>query len=127
MKVAFSVALASLALIAPSTSIAAEEVTESRYQMKQIIYQFFGTGWLGQTMVCIATRESNLNPWASNWRDSNGGSHGLFQINGANAPGGWASRSWIRRMYNPVINTATAYALYRRSGLAPWSATGGGC
>jgi hypothetical protein len=127
MKVALSVAIASLAFaVTPAVSLAAAE-DESGYDVKRIIYKYFGSGWLGRKMVCIASRESGLNPWASNWRDTNGGSHGLFQINGANAPGGWATRSWIQRMYDPWINVATAYSLYRRNGLSPWAATAGGC
>lgn len=98
-------------------------------QMKRLIYQTFGTGWVGRTMVCIAGRESGLNPRAANYRDANGGSYGLFQINGAHARGG-VTQSWIRSMWNPVVNIRSARALFnsdRRAGgngLGPWN---GGC
>lgn len=93
-------------------------------RMAGLIYREFGHGWLGRTMVCIARRESGLNPRAANWRDTRGGSFGLFQINGVHAPGGWAFRVWVRHMWDPVANVKSAHALYRSSGLGPW---GGGC
>lgn len=91
----------------------------------RLIYQTFGTGWRGQTMLCIARRESGLNPRAANWHDSHGGSFGLFQINGVHdpSPGSYATQAWIGKMLNPVENVRMAARL-ARGGLGPW---GGGC
>lgn len=89
-------------------------------KITRLIYAKFGSGWFGRTMVCIAKRESGLNPRAANWGDSNGGSHGLFQINGIH-------RSWVdlNRIYDPIYNINVAYRLSRNgTSLTPW---GGGC
>jgi hypothetical protein len=93
-------------------------------QTERLIYQRFGFGWTGRTMVCIARRESHLNPSAINWRDqhANGrGSFGLFQIGRIHV--GMVGGDW-RRLLDPVTNINVAYRLYRSSGLRPW---GGGC
>jgi hypothetical protein len=92
-------------------------------QMKTLIYKHFGSGWRGQTMVCIARRESGLNPRAANYTDSNGGSYGLFQINGVHRWRGESLQAFRYRMWNPVANVKQAVRL-ARGGLGPW---GGGC
>jgi hypothetical protein len=94
-------------------------------QMKTLIYQAFGSGWKGQTMIRCAARESGFNPRAANWHDSHGGSFGLFQINGIHDPasGSYATRAWISRMMVPAENIRMAVRL-ARGGLGPW---GGGC
>lgn len=92
-------------------------------QMKALIYKHFGTGWLGREMVCIARRESGLNPRAANYRDSNGGSYGLFQMNGIHR---WRNESlseFQRRMWNPTTHMQAVVRL-ARGGLGPWL---GGC
>jgi hypothetical protein len=124
--IALSVSIAALLLVGADAKAktGSVSVAASASQMRALIYQEFGSGWLGRVMACIAYRESGLQPRQSNWHDSNGGSHGLFQINGINAPGGWATRSWIQRMYDPMTNIRMAHRLYRARGLAPW---GGGC
>lgn len=96
-----------------------------RQQMINLIYANFGHGWRGQTMVRCAIRESGLNPRAANWRDSHGGSFGLFQINGIHdpSPGTYATRAWIQKMFNPYENIKVAVRL-ARGGLGPW---GGSC
>jgi hypothetical protein len=100
-----------------------------------MIYKAFGTGWKGRTMLCIARRESNLNPKAVNWSDrhptSEGtfkGSFGLFQIGALHAQ---HSRGVARqitkgnpyRLLDPKVNIAVAKRM-ARNGLGPW---GGGC
>ena len=92
-------------------------------QMKALIYKHFGSGWKGQTMVRCAIRESGLNPRAANYRDSNGGSYGLFQINGIHRWRGETLAQFQRRMWDPVQNVKQAVRL-ARGGLGPW---GGGC
>ena len=94
-----------------------------KQQMVRLIYKNFGSGWQGQAMVCIAQRESGFNPRAANWHDSHGGSFGLFQINGSHAPGGYATRAWVSKMFNPYENIKVAVRL-ARGGLGPW---GGSC
>lgn len=90
--------------------------------VKELIMKRFGAA--GPTMLCIARRESHLNPRAINWRDrhANGrGSFGLFQIGRIHV--GMVGGDW-RRLLDPVTNINVAYRLYSRSGLRPW---GGGC
>lgn len=88
-------------------------------KMERIIYAKFGTGWQGRTAVCIARRESGLNPRAANWGDANGGSHGLFQINGVHR---WAYGKGARSIYNPYHNTNVAYRLSRGgTSWGPWT------
>lgn len=95
-------------------------------KMERYIHLWFdrtGDAW---TMICIARRESGLNPRAYNDdfapRESVAG---LFQIKWPL----WARRgetwqSFYRRMRNPIQNIKLARQLYNHSGLAPW---GGGC
>lgn len=86
-------------------------------KMERIIYAKFGNGWQGRTAVCIARAESGLNPRAANWGDANGGSHGLFQINGIHR---WAYGKGKTSIYNPWHNTNVAYRLSR--GGSSWGA-----
>lgn len=72
----------------------------------------------------IIYRESTCRPDAINSGDPNGGSHGLFQINGI-----WLNWFLPDRgiawspddLYDPVRNAAAAYAIWERSGWHPWS------
>lgn len=81
--------------------------------------------------ICIARRESGLNPRAVNWGDSNGGSHGLFQINGVHR---WAFSSrhvprygegYTNAIYNAYHNVNVAYRLSR--GGRSWGPWGWAC
>lgn len=92
-------------------------------EMERLIRAKF-PGHVEDTMVCIARRESGLNPRAANWTDTRGGSFGLFQVNGAHGPGGYATRKWVTQMWVPWRNVVAAWRLWRGAGLAPW---GGGC
>jgi hypothetical protein len=125
-----------------NTGVANASPKISKTEIKQAIYKKFGTGWLGREMVCIANRESHLNPKAINWNDrhptSEGtfkGSFGLFQIGALHAQ---HSRGTARnltggnqyKLLDPYVNIQAAYHLYMagrkvgQSGLGPW---GGGC
>jgi hypothetical protein len=84
----------------------------------------FGTGQLGGCFARIAWRESRYNARASNWSDTNGGSHGALQINGVWRRPGESARAFAVRMYDPAANAHLAYQIYRRYGLQPW---GGSC
>lgn len=100
------------------------ETPHAGIRMTQVIHSEFGYGWLGRTMTCIAKRESHLRARAANWHDSNGGSFGLFQINGVWRHQGESTMHFARRMWNPIANVRLARQLYRTRGLEPW---GGGC
>jgi len=93
-------------------------------RMQRIIRHEFGPGQLGRVMNCIAWRESNMRPWASNLRDANGGSYGLLQLNGIWRNHGETIHHFARRMHNPWQNVRLAHQLVRARGLEPW---GGGC
>lgn len=83
------------------------------------VYRYWN-GWEAQRMLCIIGRESGFNSRAVNWRDSNGGSHGLAQANGI-----WArtmGELWSQR-YTIKGGVAIAHRIYRASG---WRAWGGG-
>lgn len=92
-------------------------------QMIRLINRKFPP-YIAPTMVCIARRESGLNPRAVNWNDrhANGrGSFGLFQLGRVHVHmvGGD-----YRRFFVPWVNVNAAWRLWRGAGLAPW---GGGC
>ncbi len=92
-------------------------------RMTQLVYKTFGWGWEGRCMVRIMWRESGGNPRAANYGDSNGGSYGLLQMNGAHR---WRSETLAQfraRMWNPTSHLAAAKRLYDSSGFSPW----GGC
>lgn len=109
--------------------------SSERAQMTALIYKTFGTGWQGKTMLCIAKRESGLNPRAINYKDSHPTSEGtfkyslgLFQIGALHAQ---HSRGVARqitggnkyKLLDPKINVAVAKKL-AGGGLGPW---GGRC
>ncbi len=112
------------------TTDAQPQPPAGRAVMRGLIVERFGSGWLGREMVCIADRESGLDPRAVNWRDPhvNGrGSFGLFQIGRVHVH--YVGGDW-RRLLVPTVNVRVAWQLYRagrrrgESGLGPW---GGGC
>lgn len=98
----------------------------SRAEQKRVtrlVYQTFGSGWVGQCFVRIVRRESGFNRWAVNWNDrhANGrGSFGLLQIGRIHV--GRVGGDY-RRLYDPLTNLRVGRALYRSSGFRPW----GGC
>lgn len=104
-------------------------------KMERIIRAWF-PAHIEDTMVCIARRESGLNPRAINWSDRHStgrGSYGLFQLghlhgvrstSGITGVGYRFTRGNVFRMLDPVVNVRSALALYRNGGLGPW---GGGC
>ncbi len=95
-------------------------------QVIALIHRTFDRYGVGDFMLCVVRRESGFAPTAANWRDSHGGSFGLWQINAVWSPRGYVSRSdpvsmaWVHRMFDPQQNAAVALALYRRSGTGPW-------
>jgi len=72
---------------------------------------------LADQAVAIAARESGLNAGAHNWCCT-----GLFQIYGlANAQLIAALGYQQDQLADPEVNARVAYAMYQRSGWAPWS------
>jgi hypothetical protein len=72
---------------------------------------------LADEAVRIATRESNLVPTVRNWC-----CYGLFQIyfemNKKTLSG--LGITAAEQLYDPRVNATAAYAMYQRSGWAPW-------
>ena len=91
-------------------------------------------GWPASEAPNIARvimRESGCNPLAFNREDSNGGSRGLFQINGIWCnkskawPNGWLQAKGIitscKDLLDPERNTNSALAIWQHSGgWSPW-------
>ena len=92
-------------------------------------------GWSANeapTIARVIMRESGCNPLAFNRQDSNGGSRGLFQINGIWCnkskawPNGWLQAKGIitscKDLFDPERNTISALAIWQHSGgWSPWN------
>jgi len=112
------------ALLVPSAQADNYGTTPAQYaKSKALVLKYFGNGWKGQTMVRCMRRESGGNPLAANYRDANGGSYGLLQLNGVHRWRGESLRQFQLRMWNPHTHLQAAVRL-ARGGLGPW---GGGC
>lgn len=95
-------------------------------QLEQLWIQAGGSAAWAPTMAAVAMVESGGNPQAANESDINGGSYGLWQINGSHAgvisglppsQGGPApSQAWIGDMSNPMANARQAVALLGSGG-----------
>lgn len=90
-------------------------------------------GWIAKLAVTatnIAARESHCTETAFNPTDPNGGSYGLYQINGywckpnTQWVEGWLQQHGIVNscydLFNPQTNTEAAYAIWQNSGWSPW-------
>jgi hypothetical protein len=88
--------------------------------MSALVYRTFGGGYVGSCMVRIMWRESGGNPRAANYHDSNGGSFGLLQLNGAHRWRGESLAAFQRRMWNVKTHLAAAKRLYNGAGFGPW-------
>lgn len=109
--------------LAASSTAAGDNYGTSKQEasrMTALVYKTFGHGWEGRCMVKIMWRESGGNPRAANYADSNGGSYGLLQLNGAHRWGGESLAQFQRRMWNPITHLAAAKRLYNGSGFGPW-------
>lgn len=83
-----------------------------------------------ETALRVAVRESRCTSDAYNASDPNGGSYGIYQINGfwclpnTNWPTGWLQARGIvtdcADLYNPTINTRAMVAIWANSGWSPW-------
>ena len=84
-----------------------------------------------ETALRVAVRESRCTSDAYNALDTNGGSYGIYQINGYWClpnkywPTGWLQAKGILQtcddLYNPTINTRAMVAIWHNSGWLPWS------
>jgi hypothetical protein len=84
-----------------------------------------------ETALRVALRESRCTSDAYNALDTNGGSYGIYQINGYWClpnkywPTGWLQAKGILQtcddLYNPTINTRAMVAIWHNSGWLPWS------
>lgn len=83
-----------------------------------------------ETALRVAVRESRCTSDAYNASDPNGGSFGIYQINGfwcrpnTNWPTGWLQAknivSTCNDLYDPTINTRAMVAIWHNSGWLPW-------
>ena len=83
-----------------------------------------------ETALRVAVRESRCTSDAYNALDPNGGSYGIYQINGfwclpnTNWPTGWLQAKGIvtdcADLYNPTINTRAMVAIWANSNWSPW-------
>jgi len=84
-----------------------------------------------ETALRVAVRESRCTENAFNGTDTNGGSFGVYQINGywclpnTYWPTGWLQAKGIVKtcddLFNPTINTRAMVAIWRNSGWVPWN------
>jgi hypothetical protein len=84
-----------------------------------------------ETALRVALRESRCTSDAYNALDTNGGSYGIYQINGYWClpnnywPTGWLQAKGILQtcddLYDPTINTRAMVAIWHNSGWLPWS------
>ena len=76
-------------------------------------------GWKGEEAVialAVAMAESSLRSDAWNQSDPNGGSFGIFQINGIHKGSGETLDQFKARMFDPKLNVAKAYEIYVGAG-----------
>jgi hypothetical protein len=76
----------------------------------------FPENW--QVAYAVAMAESQLNPMATNWKDSHKGckgSFGIFQI-------GCLHETDPEKLYDPQYNVMRAREIYEESGWQPWGA-----
>lgn len=84
-----------------------------------------------ETALRVAVRESRCTSDAHNASDPNGGSYGIYQINGfwclpnSNWPTGWLQAKGILKtcddLYDPTTNTQAMVAIWHNSGWLPWT------
>jgi len=120
----------SLAPVLAVTTTTVKPLTDCQYAL-QLAQQ---AGWPLKEMGTVARilyRESMCQVNAFNKFDSNGGSYGLYQINGFWCrpnkywPTGWLQAQGILQtcndLFDPVVNTNSAIAIWHNSGYSPWA------
>ena len=119
----------SLLPLPTTTTTTVKPVTDCQFAL----YLASQAGWPLKEMGTVARilyRESACQAKAFNKFDSNGGSYGLYQINGFWCrpskywPTGWLQAQGIletcEQLFDPVINTNSALAIWHNSGYGPW-------
>lgn len=79
-------------------------------QLANLWIEAGGDPSVAPVMAALALQQSGGNPGAVNQADPNGGSWGLWQINGGN-----------QSLLDPLANAKEAVAMYRSSGFSPWA------
>jgi hypothetical protein len=116
--------------MATSTTTTAAPLTDCQYALQLAQQAGFPLEEMG-TVARILYRESACQVKAFNKFDSNGGSYGLYQINGYWCrpnkywPIGWLQAQGIletcEQLFDPIINTNSALAIWHNSGYGPWA------
>lgn len=97
-------------------------------QLEQLWVNNGGPSGAAPTAAAISVAEASGVPDAKNLKDPNGGSYGLWQINGVHAPGGDPQTPtpsgvpWWQSMLDPNANAAEAVAVSNRgTDFTPWT------
>ena len=120
----------SLAPLLATTTTTLAPLTDCQYAL-QLATQ---AGWPLEEMGTVARiiyRESGCQADAYNGKDTAGGSYGYYQINGYWCrpnkywPIGWLQAKGLvttcTDLFDPVINTNSALAIWHNSGYGPWA------
>ena len=120
----------SLAPMATSTTTTLKPLTDCQYALQLAQQTGFPLTEMG-TVARIIYRESGCQADAYNAKDTAGGSYGLYQINGFWCrpnkywPIGWLQAKGLLTtctdLFNPVVNTKSALAIWHNSGYGPWA------
>ena len=117
-------------IVASTTTTTTEPLTDCQYALKLATQAGWPLTEMG-TVARILYRESRCQVDAYNAKDTAGGSYGLYQINGFWCrpskywPTGWLQAQGIletcKQLFDPVINTNSALAIWHNSGYGPWA------
>jgi hypothetical protein len=89
----------------------------SASEIKAYAAQAGFTGQALNTITAIALAESGGDTQATNSNDPNGGSYGLYQINGAHFHSGGTTQACA---VDPACSSAYAFTLWQGNGFEPW-------
>ncbi len=119
-----------LTSIVPTTTAALATTTTVPKGCAEYVADAITAGWPADQapmMARVMFRESRCNPMAWNGKDSNGGSRGLWQVNGIHEA--WLIESGIITklddLFYPDVNIRAALQVYRILGWQAWSSTHG--
>ena len=119
-----------LTSIVPTTTAAPATTTTVPKGCSEYVADAITAGWPADqapTMARVMFRESRCNPLAWNGKDSNGGSRGLWQVNGIHEA--WLIEAGIITklddLFYPDVNIRAALQVYRILGWQAWSSTHG--
>ena len=119
-----------LTSLVPTTTAAPATTTTVPKGCAEYVADSITAGWPADQapmMARVMFRESRCNPKAWNGADSNGGSRGLWQVNGIHAT--WLIEAGIITklddLFYPDVNIKAALHLYRMVGWSAWASTYG--